>query len=171
MASAACARELLSRGADPNLTGPRGVSPLVSAIVSADEPSAATDLVEQLIGSGAHLTSDLLFAAAAPRVRQGPLVTALLLRKGLDPNVESAEWGTPLHCAVRAGKPNTVKALLDAGANPTARATGKHIGENKTPLEVAEAIGQRELRETITDLLRSHAATLRDSAPDPTTTH
>lgn len=98
-------------------------------------------------------------------------MTALLLRKGLDPNVKSAEWGAPLHCAVHGGKPDTVKALLDAGANPTALATGKHIGEIKTPLEVAEAIGQRELREIITDLIRSHAATLRDSAPDLTTTH
>lgn len=171
MTSAACARELLSRGADPNLTGPSGVSALVSAIVSADEPSVATDLVEQLIASGAHLTSDLLFAAAAPRVRQGTVVTALLLRKGLDPNVESAQWGTPLHYAVRAGKPDTVRVLLDAGANPATRATGTHIGENKTPLEVAGAIGQRELRETITDLLRSYGATSRDSAPNLTMTH
>jgi ankyrin repeat protein len=48
-------------------------------------------------------------------------MTSLLLRKGLDPNIESAEWGTPLHCAVRTGKPDTVKALLDTGANPSAR--------------------------------------------------
>lgn len=30
--------------------------------------------------------------------------TRFLLAKGLDPNTTSAEWGTPLHCAVRFAK-------------------------------------------------------------------
>lgn len=151
------ARELLSRGADPNLTGPSGVSPLVSAIVSTEDPDTAIDRVEQVVGAGAHLTPDLLFAAARPRVRQGPLLTSWLLRKGLDPNAESAEWGTPLHLAVRSGKRDTIRALLDAGANPTAFSTSRRI-KNKTPLQVAEAIPHLELREEITDLLRSYGA-------------
>lgn len=39
MLKAACTRELLLHGADPNLTGPSNVSPLVSAIVGQYEPN------------------------------------------------------------------------------------------------------------------------------------
>ncbi|KAF4244275.1 hypothetical protein CNMCM8980_007212 [Aspergillus fumigatiaffinis] len=81
----ACARELLSRGADPNRSGPGGVPPVVRAIVG--NPST------------------------------------ICCAKGLDPNTTSEKCGTPLHLAVRLGKPNIVKLLLDAGADPTARNT------------------------------------------------
>ncbi|KAL6230355.1 ankyrin repeat-containing domain protein [Aspergillus navahoensis] len=130
----ACAREMLSRGADPNLCGPRGIPPLARAIVSTHEPD--TSLLELLIEHGAKLDSNLLFFAASPRVRQGELMTRFLLARGLDPNVTSTEWGTPLHCAIRAGKPNIVKLLLDAGANPMARSAGRKT--NKQEYEVEE---------------------------------
>ncbi|RMJ20767.1 hypothetical protein PHISP_08363 [Aspergillus sp. HF37] len=133
----ACARELLSRGADPNLCGPKGTPPLGRAIVSTREGDLS--LLELYLAYGAMLEPRLLFYAVAPRVHQGELMTRFLLGKGLDPNVTSEEWGTPLHRAAYAAKPDIVKLLLDAGADPTAISVGrKYYG--KSPAQVAERV-------------------------------
>jgi ankyrin repeat protein len=66
MRDAAYTRELLSRGADPNRTGPRGIPILVGAIVSSED----TSCVEVLLEYGAKLEPEFLFDALRPRVRQ-----------------------------------------------------------------------------------------------------
>ncbi|KAL3465578.1 ankyrin repeat-containing domain protein [Aspergillus heterothallicus] len=147
----ACARELLSRGADPNLCNDSGEPILGMVIKSVKEEDAS--LIELYLEYGARLSSDLLFYAAAPRVPQGEFMTNYLLSKGLDPNVTSEEWGTPLHCAARAARPAIVKLLLDAGADATVLSTGrKTIG--RTPAEVAERVRNQGTRETLLGLLR-----------------
>lgn len=147
------AREMLSRGADPNLCGPRGLSPFARAIVSIKEEE--TSLLELYLEYGARLESELLFFAAAPRVTHGDIKTRFLLDKGLDPNVTSAEWGSPLHRAVYHAKPKIVKLLLDAGADPIAISTGTKT-YNQTPAQVAaERVQHPETRETIRSLLES----------------
>lgn len=111
-------------------------------------------LLELYIVYGANLESDLLFFAAAPRMPQGELLTRFLLGKGLDPNVTSEVWGSPLHRAVYAAKPNIVKLLLGAGADPTAISAGrKTYGES--PAQVAERVKHPETREAILSLLES----------------
>lgn len=105
MADPACARKLLSRGADPNRIGPRGVPILVSAIVRSED----TARVELLLKHGAKLESEFLSDALRPRVRQPQLMSSFFLAKGLDPNQFNAEWGAPLHFAVWNGKPSIVK--------------------------------------------------------------
>ncbi|KAJ5293541.1 beta-lactamase-like protein [Penicillium atrosanguineum] len=145
-----CARELLSRGADPNRVGVRGVSHLTGAIVASED----TSLVELLLEYGAKLEQDLLFDALRPRGRQPQLMTSFLLDKGLDPNQFNADWGTPLHFAVRTGKPNIVKLLLDAGADPTARSAGKRY-HGEPPSAAAQHQQNPEIKEQLLDLLRS----------------
>ena len=121
-----------------------------------------------LIQYGAHVHPDMLFKAVAPRVRQGEIKTAFLLSKGISPNTISAEWGMPLHHAVRSGKKGCVKLLLDAGADPTARATGKEIGKNKTPLEVAEYFTFQSLGDSMIDLIVTYIAERSSLAEDRT---
>jgi ankyrin repeat protein len=148
-----CARELLSRGADPNRVGVRGVSLLTGAIVASED----TSLVELLLEYGAKLEQDLLFDALRPRGRQPQLMTSFFLDKGLDPNQFNADWGTPLHFAVRTGKPNIVKLLLDAGADPAARSAGKrYYGE--PPSAAAKHQQNSEIKEKLLDLLRSETS-------------
>ncbi|ESZ90868.1 hypothetical protein SBOR_8737 [Sclerotinia borealis F-4128] len=149
----ACARELLSRGADPNLCGPSGKSPLFRAIISSEEENTA--LFELLLEYGAKLEPELLFAAVAPRVRHQELKTKFLLAEGLDPNMTNAEWGTPLHLAVYAAKPNIVKLLLEAGTDPTTGVAGRRF-PGKSPLQMEQTLGHRhsELTETILSLLQ-----------------
>ena len=149
-----CARELLSRGADPNIIGSTGCNALVAAIATVK--SDILEYLELLIEYGAQLEPQLLFSAVAPRVPRGEVVTHFLLSRGMDPNTASAKWGTPLYHAVRTGNPGLVKALLDAGADPLARATGTMIG-SQTPLERAKRIMSDEGRSRVIELLQAAA--------------
>lgn len=109
-------------------------------------------LLELYLAHGAVLDSHLLFYAVRSRVDQGELKTRFLLGKGLDPNVTNGEWGTPLHLAVHASKPNIVRLLLDAGADPTAISVGrKNYGES--PAREAERLPHPGTREAILSLL------------------
>ncbi|RAQ49564.1 hypothetical protein AFGD_002135 [Aspergillus flavus] len=150
----ASVRLLLSAGADPNICGPKKIPPLGRALVTIQEEDLS--LLEPYIEYGATLSADLLFFAMAPRVRQAELKTQFLLNKGLDPNVTSDEWGTPLHCAIRSAKPNLVRLLLDAGADPTVVSGGRKT-YGKSPTQVADSVRDPAIREAILSLLDSHA--------------
>ncbi|KAF5865110.1 hypothetical protein ETB97_005351 [Aspergillus alliaceus] len=150
----ASARELLLAGADPNLCGPRKIPPLGRALVTIKEEDLS--LLDLYIEHGATLSADLLIFAMAPRVRQAELKTRFLLNKGLDPNVTSDEWGTPLHCAICCARPNVVKLLLDAGADLTIVSGGRKT-YGKSPMQVAESVPDPGTREAILSLLDSKA--------------
>jgi ankyrin repeat protein len=129
----------------------------VSAIISSED----TSRIEVLLEYGAKLENEYLFAAFRRRVRQKLLKTSFLLAKGLDPNQINAEWGTPLHCAVANGSPGLVKMLLDAGADPTVRSTGKqYYGE--PPLAAAEDIPIPKNKEEIIAFLQSWQTTVHE---------
>lgn len=133
--NAACARELLEHSVDPNRCGPKKIPPLVSALKCAHADNGA--LFDLLIEYGAKMESNLFFSAIVWSRANTAFKTRFLLAKGLDPNTTSAEWGTPLHCAVHFAEEEVVQILLDAGADPTARAECKQFGE-RDPAELAE---------------------------------
>ncbi|KAJ5972057.1 uncharacterized protein N7479_001975 [Penicillium vulpinum] len=141
-------RQFLDHGLDPNASVSGG-EPLLRYIV----PQEDTSLIDLLLTHGAKLESNMLFDTIAPRVTQGEFMTKFLLAKGLDPNTTSSRWGTPLHRAVEISKPNIIKLLLDAGADPTARPT-KTIYYNRSPLQMAEN-SQSSRRQAMLSLLRS----------------
>jgi ankyrin repeat protein len=146
-----CARELLSRGADPNRLGPRGISALGNAIISLGEEDMT--LPELLLEYGAKLESDLFFYALGRRVALPQFKTSFLLGKGLDPNISHATWGTLLHYAIRNHQTGAIK-VLDAGADRTVRSEGtQNYGE--TPLEMAEEVRNPNIRSAIISLLQS----------------
>lgn len=156
--NSSAAAVLLSAGADPNLCGPRGISPLSNIIISLKRPDIS--ILELYLEHGAKFESNLLFRSVAPRVQQGELKTRFLLDRGADPNVTSDEWGTPLHLATRLGKVEIVKMLLEAGADPTVLSVGRslRIGKtSKTPTQVAEYVGDTETREAILSLLQGYS--------------
>lgn len=71
-----------------------------------------------------------------------PTAVKLLLSRGADvtSHARNGRRVAPLHSAVAQGSPESVRALLDAGADPNARQAGGF-----TPLLVAAAKGQSEL--------------------------
>jgi ankyrin repeat protein len=154
MADPACAREFLSRGADPNRTGPSNVPIFVGATVSSEYVS----WLEVLPEYGAKLENGFLFDALQPRTRHAPLKTSFLLANGLDPKQKNAARSTPLHYAVWNGHPSLVKILLDTGADPTVRSKGKRYYD-EPPLAAAEFIRVPKYEEEITALLQFRQAT------------
>ncbi|GFF56485.1 26S proteasome non-ATPase regulatory subunit 10 [Aspergillus lentulus] len=133
--NAACARELLERGVDPNRCGPTKTKPLASALNMAYKDNGA--VFDLLVEYGAKVESSLFFSAICWSRSNTAFKTRFLLAKGLDPNTTSANWGTPLHCAVRFAMEDVVQILLDAGADPTARPGCKQF-RDRSPAEVAE---------------------------------
>jgi ankyrin repeat protein len=146
-----CTSEMLSRGANPDVSGPRTKSPLCRAMINGNEP-----LAELLLAHGAKLEPDLLFVTTGPRRLHGERMTKFLLDHGVNPNTTSAEWGTPLHLAVSAKKPNIIKLLLDAGADRSMQSTGtRYTGQ--TPLQIAQMYSMVDpaITEIILSLLQS----------------
>ncbi|CZT43400.1 uncharacterized protein RSE6_03432 [Rhynchosporium secalis] len=93
----ACARELLTAGADPDVSGSFRKNPLERTM--GDRPAAPV-LAELLLAHGARLEPELLFLPLVGRKSSGTVMTKFLLDRGLDPNTISEIWGTPLHLAV-----------------------------------------------------------------------
>ena len=117
-------RTLLDAGADPDEGPPNSGSPLHRVVGGRAEPGVAADLVRLLAAAGANLDGEL------PR---------------------SASTGDrPLHTAAKKGRPHLVRALLEAGADPTAanaagrtpRADLAHLIERNT-----RSLGEATARE------------------------
>jgi len=183
-------RMLLKKGADPSVRSDSGHTPLHVAIIHGTEESAEilamkdaeldvflmaglgrTSELEDLLSHSPDLVdardgfglSPLHYAVAAGRTELIPL----LVRAGADVEARGSRRGcTPLFYA--SGHPTALRALLDAGADPNAKATRGH-----TALHSAAEMGFRDAAEILleygarTDLPDSEGRTPIDLAEDP----
>ena len=117
-------KALLAAGAAPNARGRFGErSPLheVGFGYFNDRPA----VVKVLLAAGADLNvrdrfgRNLLHTAAA--AGRPPTVLKFLLAAGVDLNSRTEDGSTPLHMAARSNDPAVIQALLDAGADPSAK--------------------------------------------------
>src|SRR5687767_1954143 len=115
----AAALRLLATGADPNVAGPDGTTPVMWAAANDD-----LELVRALIKARANVTlKNQLGTSAlteAAIVGSAPIVDALL-KAGADPNTKNPEGETALMAVARAGKVEAASRLLEAGADINAR--------------------------------------------------
>src|SRR5688572_4455582 len=115
----AAALRLLATGADPNVAGPDGTTPVMWAAANDD-----LELVRALIKARANVTlKNQLGTSAlteAAIVGSAPIVDALL-KAGADPNTKNPEGETALMAVARAGKVEAAGRLLEAGADINAR--------------------------------------------------
>lgn len=108
---------LLRAGADPNMVSAVGETPLMTAAQTGN-----VDAVKLLLAHGASVDSReksagqtaLMRAVAANR----PAIAKLLIAAGADVKARSNERFSPLLFATQQGNLETVKLLLDAGADP-----------------------------------------------------
>ncbi|RDL30125.1 uncharacterized protein BP5553_10403 [Venustampulla echinocandica] len=97
----ACTKWFLEHGADPNLPGERGVTPLATAALH-----TSITVLELLISYGAELDPRALYNAIGCRPSNGgggvPIIK-FLLDHGMDVNAPSQNWCGPVYMAARMG--------------------------------------------------------------------
>ncbi len=149
-------RVLLEAGAELEALDRKGRTPLMAA-VQTHESSA--EVVEALVAKGANVNTrgsiiggtPLSWAAGPFR---NPEITAALLAANADVNTTDNRGMTPLMWAAAYGAPATVKVLLDAGADATAKNK-----QGKTSLDIARQKGSdADAMETI-KILEAKSAT------------
>jgi ankyrin repeat protein len=115
----AAALRLLSKGANPNLTGPDGTTAIMWAASNSD-----IELVRALVKAGANVNAKNQFGTSAlteaATIGSASIVDALLTA-GADPNTKNPEGETSLMAAARSGHVDAAKRLLDAGADVNAK--------------------------------------------------
>jgi cytohesin len=125
-------------GADPNVLGDRQASVLITALVH----KSPVELLELLTSHGADPSVpnvDGFGALHAIAEVNYPEPLPWLLSKKLDIEQRTHKGHTPLHIASALGHVGTLKALLDAGADPFAKSP-----EGATARYIALAEGKKE---------------------------
>ena len=115
----AAALALLAKGANPNVAGPDGTTPVMWAASNDD-----VDLVRALVRAGANVNAKNTFGTSAiteAAILGSAPILNVLVKAGADPNTKNPEGETPLMAAARSGKVDAAKVLLEAGADVNAR--------------------------------------------------
>lgn len=116
---------LLKRGADPNIIGENGDTPLMTALEdfssTGREAATRTQLASLLISRGADVNARD-HRGGTPLLRavrwDNPRAVQLLLDKKANPNQADEKGNLPLVEAVKKGAVGMTAALLNAGADP-----------------------------------------------------
>ncbi|KAL3654755.1 RAC-alpha serine/threonine-protein kinase [Castilleja foliolosa] len=134
-----CVLLLLDKGADPNSRDLEGSVPLWEAINGGHKP-----IIKLLSDNGATLDDcDVgLFSCAAAEKNDLDMLKELVLHGGNVTQPKSNGGTTALHVAVRKGNLETIKFLLDRGAN-----IDTPDDSDLTPRDLAEREGQENIKE------------------------
>ena len=131
---------LLDNGADPNLGTVAHMSPLFFAI-GAQQP---LPVIIKMVDKGADASKDRLAITEAVRTGRAD-VLGVLVDAGADVNDNGGrEGGELLHLAVKDGKVNAVRLLIEKKAD-----LGRVNEQGKTAYEVARAKGLNEISEML----------------------
>jgi len=126
---------LLSRGADPNLTGAGRPLPLTLAVESKN-----VEVIKLLLGAGAHIDATSTEGESALMravVNDSPILVHFLLSRGADVNATNSLGQTPLFVAAYFGYGSIIRQLAAADAKLDAATTDFY-----TPLNIAAERGQ-----------------------------
>lgn len=137
----AVTKTLLQRGADHSAKEANGHTPLhVSARFNAVGVIAA--LVEAGADMGARNDAGLTpLHMAVWNEDHAEAIIRVFLDNGANPNIRDRVGATPLHSAMRADNPTAVKALIEGGADESARTVA-----GKTPSDINAEVERRRPR-------------------------
>lgn len=141
-------RRLLRAGANPNKVDTHGETPVYVAALNGN-PRALAALLDGGADPNRALTNPPILAAAT-----NPSVLEILIKRGAKLDVATETGATALHRAAMAGKTESVRLLLEAGA--PVNAVDKSGGTRTTPLLEAARVNLPE----IVSLLIEHGADL-----------
>lgn len=135
---------LLKNGANRNAINFLGRTPLFWA-----SNELQKNVVEELLKNGAdpNIASFNGFPPLTANTSD-PDITRMLIMHGALINHQTQQGNTALHFAVEKGQLETVKVLLDAGANPKAINL-----KNQTPLDLASFIDNKDKRQKVVEEL------------------
>lgn len=134
---------LIGKGADVNMQDAMGRIPIIYAVEHENKA-----LVEFLLEKGTdvalHCSSYNMPIVFVPFIRQKPELAYLFIARCKDVNIRDSIGNTPLSWAARFGYVDTVKLLLQKGANVNNASIN-----NKTPLMEASEKGHYEIVELL----------------------
>jgi uncharacterized protein len=139
-----CVQWFLEHGADPNITDDHGFTAFQTAGL---QPSTA--VFDLLLAHGAQPDVRALYEAIDRDGNGGVPIMTYLLDHGIDINISSSQWASPLHCAVVRGTKAGVQLLLDRGAN-----VEKTNSTGQTAADIALKSGKMDLYEMISSQLK-----------------
>lgn len=130
---------------------PGSESPVPSRLLTPPPPAPEPPLIHAVLNNNAPAVKRLLAAGASPDTRnsQGSQALVVAANRGFTPaavalldghaqvNAISKSGMTPLLEAAETGHADTVKILLERGADPNLAETGQSIGRGTTPLKAA----------------------------------
>jgi ankyrin repeat protein len=126
---------LLARKANPNRQSPQGDTALMLASLAGH-----LEVVKVLFASGARLDTGGWNALHYAAYGGSPEIVRFLVLRGADKNAVAPNWDTPLMLAVRNGRGDAAKALLEEKPDLG------HRGKNgETALALAKARGEADL--------------------------
>jgi len=136
---------LLEQGADPNAVDESGQTALMGAVFDSPGGPSKTGIVELLLKRGAdpntrnpYGITALIFAAASPSPSASTNVKILIER-----GARVDDWGNGVTALINAawiGTPETLDALLAAGADPNAKI---HAGDKNPSMMPALSVAAR----------------------------
>jgi ankyrin repeat protein len=126
---------LLTRKANPNRQSPQGDTALMLASLGGH-----LEVVKLLFSSGARLDTSGWNALHYAAYGGSPEIIRFLVLRGADKNAVAPNWDTPLMLALRNGRADAAKALLEEQPDLG------HRGKNgETALALAKAKGETDL--------------------------
>jgi ankyrin repeat protein len=147
--------EMLLEGADPYEPSPNGSAPFAEAIKN-DQVEVVQVFLDHGVDPGEPLpTWDKKFPLHVAAERNNSALALMLLEGGADPNQVDTVGRSPLYEAVVSGREDTVRVLLQYGADPNVAPSGE---------DLLDATRSESLRK----LLEDHGA-ISKAGPSPVT--